>query len=212
MPQGAFATVGEVGALAEGLPAAAVRLVESRPKALAKDSLYQELWPDTFVVDANLSNLISEIRAALGDSAQHPRFVRTLHGFGYAFVADAIVEMPAPDADTAGPGVIAYLRLADGQTLPIRPGETVVGRASDVQARLDFSGISRRHARILLEGQTAVLEDLASKNGTFHRGERVTDPQHLANGDEVAFGSVRAVFHMLSPDRSTDTAHWLDHG
>src|SRR5512145_2481085 len=60
-------------------------LVEARPKAVAKEVLCQALWPDTFVVEANLSNLVGEIRAALADSAHHPRFIRTLHGFGYAF-------------------------------------------------------------------------------------------------------------------------------
>ena len=40
-------------------------LVESRPKALSKDTLYNVLWPDMFVVEANLSNLVGEVRAAL---------------------------------------------------------------------------------------------------------------------------------------------------
>ena len=47
-------------------------LLEARPRALSKDALYGALWPDTFVVEANLSNLIGEIRAALGESAQTP--------------------------------------------------------------------------------------------------------------------------------------------
>ena len=60
-------------------------LVENRPKALSKASLQERLWPDTFVVEANLSNLVGEVRAALGDDAHRPHFVRTVHAFGYAF-------------------------------------------------------------------------------------------------------------------------------
>jgi hypothetical protein len=47
-----------------------------------------------------------------------------------------------------------------------------------------------------------------SKNGTFWHGERVTSSQPLTSGDAVGFGSVRAVFFIASPDRSTETAHW----
>ena len=53
-------------------------LLENRPKALSKASLQERLWPDTFVVEANLSNLVGEVRAALGDDAHRPHFVRTV--------------------------------------------------------------------------------------------------------------------------------------
>jgi DNA-binding winged helix-turn-helix (wHTH) protein len=56
-------------------------LVASRPKALSKMALQERLWPDTFVVEKNLVNLIGEIREALGESSAHPRFVRTVHRF-----------------------------------------------------------------------------------------------------------------------------------
>ena len=60
-------------------------LVTNRPKALSKSDLQQQLWPETFVVEKNLVNLVAEIRAALGDDATHPKFIRTVHRFGYAF-------------------------------------------------------------------------------------------------------------------------------
>src|SRR5262245_2762085 len=63
-------------------------LILDRPKALSKHDLQQRLWPDTFVVEANLSNLVAEIRDALGDNARSPTFVRTAHGFGYAFAGE----------------------------------------------------------------------------------------------------------------------------
>ena len=57
-------------------------LVESRPKALSKSDLQDRLWPGTFVVEKNLTNLVGEIRAALGDAAAHSRFIRTVPRFG----------------------------------------------------------------------------------------------------------------------------------
>ena len=64
-------------------------LVMDRPKVLSKEVLQQRLWPETFVAEANLSNLVAEIREALGDRARSPVFVRTAHGFGYAFCGEA---------------------------------------------------------------------------------------------------------------------------
>jgi DNA-binding winged helix-turn-helix (wHTH) protein len=107
-------------------------LLEARPKALAKEKLNLQLWPDTFVVEANLANLIGEIRAALGDSPRRPRFIRTLHGFGYAFSADVESEQPRPGADELLPHWILW----NGKTLPLRTGENVIGRGPAVQIRL----------------------------------------------------------------------------
>src|SRR6185295_10277535 len=60
-------------------------LVTDRPKALSKSDLQERLWPTTFVVEKNLANLVSEIRDAIGDDPSNPRFIRTVHRFGYAF-------------------------------------------------------------------------------------------------------------------------------
>ena len=60
-------------------------LLEAAPRALSKAELQDRVWPDTFVVEANLQHLIVEIRASLGDDPRHPRYVRTVHRFGYAF-------------------------------------------------------------------------------------------------------------------------------
>src|SRR5215510_7000746 len=78
-----------------------VLLVEAQPRALSKDELQQGLWPSTFVDEANLSVVVAELRSALGDDARQPRYVRTVHGFGYAFAATVlrdrgvITELPA---------------------------------------------------------------------------------------------------------------------
>src|SRR5262245_42178221 len=50
-------------------------LIDNRPRALSKSELHDRIWPNTFVVEANLSNLIGEIRRALGDDPRRPQFV-----------------------------------------------------------------------------------------------------------------------------------------
>jgi Tol biopolymer transport system component/DNA-binding winged helix-turn-helix (wHTH) protein len=76
-------------------------LVLERPKALSKADLQERLWPRTFVAEANLSNLVGEIRAALSDPARAPKFVRTIHGFGYAFCGEAVPLTDSGDAPPA---------------------------------------------------------------------------------------------------------------
>ena len=65
-------------------------LVDACPSALAKSELQDRLWPGTFVVEKNLTNLVGEIREALSDDAAHPRYIRTVHRFGYAFCEPAV--------------------------------------------------------------------------------------------------------------------------
>jgi TolB-like protein/DNA-binding winged helix-turn-helix (wHTH) protein len=74
-------------------------LVTSRPKALSKGDLQNRLWPDTFVVEKNLANLVGEIRQALGESPSDPQFIRTVPRYGYAF-REASLELDAPATQT----------------------------------------------------------------------------------------------------------------
>jgi DNA-binding winged helix-turn-helix (wHTH) protein len=177
-------------------------LVEARPNVLSKAALQEHLWPDTFVAEANLSNLVAEIRHALGDSARLPLFVRTVHGRGYAFCGEATVR-PAADP---GAGGRARCWLEWGrQRFPLTAGAYVIGRDPDVDVRLDASTVSRRHAQLLVTAEQATLEDFGSKNGTFHGDERVTSPIRLADGDAIRIGSLLITFHAHPGSMSTDT-------
>ena len=93
--------------LSEGIRAAGGRSSIERPECSPRASCSRRLWPDTFVAEANLSNLVAEIRDALGDRARSPLFVRTVHGFGYAFCGSV-----DDDAASAGPSVSAHRVLA----------------------------------------------------------------------------------------------------
>src|SRR5688572_26550200 len=66
-------------------------LLAARPNPIAKDDLFVKIWRDTFVADARLASLIKEIRQAIGDDAKAPRYIRTVHRFGYGF-RDAATE------------------------------------------------------------------------------------------------------------------------
>jgi DNA-binding winged helix-turn-helix (wHTH) protein len=175
-------------------------LVLDRPKVLSKAVLQDRLWPGTFVAEANLSNLVAEIREALGDDAHAPQFIRTSHGFGYAFCGNATTAQESRDTPPDRP--TCWLEC-DRRRLPLTVGEHVIGRDPDVEVRLDSSTVSRRHARIVVTAEGAVLEDFGSKNGTFCGDERVTAPVQLADGDTIRIGSLVVTFHALM--MSTDT-------
>jgi DNA-binding winged helix-turn-helix (wHTH) protein len=177
-------------------------LVADRPKVMSKTVLQGRLWPETFVAEANLSNLVGEIRGALGDPPRAPRFIRTAHGFGYAFVADATVQHRSAEASVDQPR--CWIEWSQ-RRFPMSAGTHIVGRDPDVELRLEHSTVSRRHARFIVTASGTTLEDVASKNGTFRAGERVTSPVLLADGEAIRIGSLLLTFRMRAPCGLTDT-------
>ncbi len=174
-------------------------LLEQRPRALAKQEIHERLWPDSFVADSSLARLAAELRSATGDDAKAPRLLRTVHRFGYAFSGDMVV-------DATIPGTASQCRLVWAERhIPLVEGENLLGRASDTRIVIDLARVSRHHARILVEGARAILEDLGSKNGTFLRGKPVTTATELADGDEICIGPAVLVFRTSSGNSTTET-------
>jgi pSer/pThr/pTyr-binding forkhead associated (FHA) protein len=92
------------------------------------------------------------------------------------------------------------LRLfLEDREIALRKGENLLGRLDEGVAWFESPTVSRRHARIVVEGGKASLEDLGSKNGTFLRGERISSPRPLVDGDEILLGQVHMTFRVLPP-------------
>ena len=172
-------------------------LLASRPRVVSGKDLLAFLWPDTFVVRTSVARLVNEVRQALGDDPRQPLFVRTVHRFGYAFAGEAVAEdAPAPPASGC--------RLLWGPlSIPLAPGENLVGRGPEAAVSIPSGKVSRRHARILVAGTRAVLEDLRSRNGTFIGKRRVDAPTTLADGDEITIGPAVLVFVSELPSGPT---------
>jgi len=182
-------------------------LVESRPRALAKSELHDKLWPKTFVSEAALQSLVAEVRSTLADDARHPRFVRTVHGFGYAFVAEAAAEPDVAEAEAEADEDDASHRLYwSKREVTLSKGENVLGRTREVAVWIDSSSVSRRHACITLADGRARLEDLDSKNGTFWRDQRISEPVTLSDGDVIKVGSVRLMYRVYYGGDETETS------
>lgn len=178
-------------------------LLERRPKPLSKAEIYDRLWPKTFVSASSLGRLIAEIRAALADTAQEPKLVRTVHGFGYAF-SGAAIDLADDSSRESAPSLV--LRLIWGaREIELVSGVNVLGRAPGCAVWIEAPGVSRHHARILLAEGSAILEDLGSKNGTYLRGRRIQAPEALCDGDPIALGHALITVRAVRPGGSTET-------
>jgi DNA-binding winged helix-turn-helix (wHTH) protein len=176
-------------------------LIDARPRAVTKDEIHKALWPDTFVAEATLTSLVAELRGAIGDDARTPRLLRTIHGYGYAFIGEISDALPAGrPVDTR-----RYRIIVGDREIALAPGVHIIGRSPDVVIFVDDGGVSRHHARITIGADGATLEDLASKNGTMLNGQAVARPTALADGSMIVVGATALKFRVFAAPTSTET-------
>jgi serine/threonine protein kinase/DNA-binding winged helix-turn-helix (wHTH) protein len=88
-------------------------------EVLTKDELLEAVWPGRYLSETAVAKCVSRIRAVVGDSDQS--VIKTVHGYGYRFVAPVVVEpargLPPP-----------HLGLSAGDHPPLRPGWSLVER------------------------------------------------------------------------------------
>jgi DNA-binding winged helix-turn-helix (wHTH) protein len=178
-------------------------LIDHRPQAVSKQQLFDALWPDTHVLEANLTNLVAELRKALGETGRAGD-IRTVHGFGYAFDGTVAV-LPPLTAEAATPSSSRCWLLIGEREVALNDGDYLLGREPACQVPLLDPSVSRRHARLRIVGEQATLVDLGSKNGTLLNGVPVEGEALLTEGDVLHLGTVRVVFRRFSPSEITRT-------
>ena len=179
-------------------------LIARRPNAVSKEEIHERLWPGTFVTDASVANLVTELRTILGDDAREPRIIRTVHRVGYAFRADVKQVASATGLKEPPLARIACRVLYEGREIHLRDGENVLGREPEAAVWIDDSSVSRHHARIVVGSDGATLEDLGSKNGTKVQGRPVRERARLVDRDVIELGSVPLVFRIYRPTGTTE--------
>lgn len=175
-------------------------LLERRPAAVPKNVLKDRLWPASHVSETILASLVAELRAALADDAHQPRFIRTVHTYGYAFCGTAESSGPpssSPSPSRAGERVCRLVWRDREVTLA--EGENLLGRDRQAVLWIDSATVSRRHARVVVTGGEAVIEDLGSRNGTSVQGQKIQGPVPLADGDRLRLGSATMTFRVFNP-------------
>jgi DNA-binding winged helix-turn-helix (wHTH) protein len=173
-------------------------LMRERPRVVGKTELDETLWPEGHAARGSLGRLVSELREALGDAARHPSCIRTVHAVGYAFCAE--VETVAVTATTQQPQIESFFMVWGSQPLAILQGEQVLGRGLDCDVRIDASGVSRHHARVSVNGGTAAISDLQSKNGTYVNRRRIDAPTPIRDGDEITLGTAVMIVRFPEED------------
>jgi hypothetical protein len=177
-------------------------LLEARPAAVSKADIHEKLWPGIHVSEANLPNLVVELRAALGDDARSPQIIRTVARFGYAFSADARPDRRRADLAGAPPRLV-YRLVWGRREVALDPGENLIGRERDAVVWIDDESVSRRHARILITDEGATIEDLGSKNGTSVGDGKIGRPTRLTEKDVIRIGPATMRLRILRRTGST---------
>jgi DNA-binding winged helix-turn-helix (wHTH) protein len=173
-----------------------IALVTDAPRVLSKNELHQRVWPGTFVSDATLVGLIKELRRALDGGDEKVSSIRTVNRVGYAFARSVEHERPG--------GQVCHWLVVSGRHIVLKPGENRIGRDPASPVWLDSGGVSRHHARIVVAGSEATIEDLGSKNGTVVRSTPVAAALKLVDGDVVELGPVSIIYRCSTSGLSTE--------
>jgi predicted component of type VI protein secretion system len=88
------------------------------------------------------------------------------------------------------------------QELDLTLGVTTIGRSVDCHVTLDDALASRRHARIVVGADRALIEDTGSRNGVVVNGTPIRSQTRLRDGDRVRVGTTEFVFCKLAAGES----------
>jgi DNA-binding winged helix-turn-helix (wHTH) protein len=172
-------------------------------RLLTREEITERVWPDVAVTDDAVRFQVAELRKALGDGGGSDAFIRTIRREGYRWEATVkpAADRPVRSADPSGAVPLRHrFRLVlETREVQLVEGDNVVGRDPDAALWIDHPSVSRRHARIVVAGGKAMVEDLESKNGTFLNGRSIDKRVALADGDELRIGRETMVFRLVSP-------------
>lgn len=119
---------------------------------------------------------------------RHMDVITVTDGTDLVFLASGVIRLPTTQVQCS-------LEWLDGPTggliQTLAPGEITFGRGSEATVRIDHQGISRVHARLMVEADRVTLEDLQSPNGTSVNGRRITGTVALHDGDEFELATVQ---------------------
>jgi DNA-binding winged helix-turn-helix (wHTH) protein len=180
-----------------------VHLTAQAGELVSKRELIDSVWQVEVISDGTLTRAVALLRKALGDDARNPRYIETIPKRGYRFIAPVdrsnLAPTPAPAAATR------FVLEAPDSDIPLSEGENLIGRDPEATIRIDIGGVSRRHAKIVIDGPDVTIEDVGSKNGTYLRGRRIQKPKRLVHGDEIRIGHKVARFRFVVESPVTDT-------
>jgi DNA-binding winged helix-turn-helix (wHTH) protein/tetratricopeptide (TPR) repeat protein len=159
-------------------------LVRHRDRVVPKDELLDRVWADVFTTDAVLKQAVSQIRRALGDTPDAPRYVQTFHARGYRFIAPVGVQPARQDearadglghaADTPGGDGAAGDASARGVADAQPNYDLLVGRETELSMlRAEYGrALAGGGQPVIVKGEPGIGKtQLARHFGRWVRGE-----------------------------------------
>jgi DNA-binding winged helix-turn-helix (wHTH) protein len=169
-------------------------LLEQRPRPVSRADLLRALWKAGEGSEGELAALMLELKGAIEAKGQDEPFLRSSGAEGYAFSGLAREDR----RPTVRGGGYKYRLVWDDREIPLAEGQNLIGRDYDALVRIDSPKASRRHARITISGEQAILEDLGSRNGTSCNDAPIKEPAALADGDRIGIGPFLLIFKSLT--------------
>lgn len=158
-------------------------LARNRDRVVTKQELLEELWEEKFVSESALTRVIRDARKALGDSSAEPRYIRTIYGKGFLFVAEVDSE------EAASPPATTWARAPSSRpSIAVLPFEDL---SSDRSQAHFCEGLADEIINALVRIDSI---DVLSRKSSFEAARREADPSaagRLLGVSSVLEGSVR---------------------
>jgi DNA-binding winged helix-turn-helix (wHTH) protein len=197
-------------------------LVEHHERFVAKDEILEKVWDGRIVTDAAIASRIKSARKALGDDGKAQRFIRTVHGQGFRFVADVRIEragspsVQATAASTAsGAGRDSVERPSDADSRPsiaVLPFHLIgdPGTYASIADALPHELISElARLRWLVVTARGSSFRLRAPNPDVLEVGRLLDVKYCLSGVVTVFGRELSVMVELA-DTKTGEVIWAD--
>ena len=163
-------------------------LLEHHTRVVSKDELLEQFWPQQFVSEVTVNQRVMAVRKALGDNGRVQRYIKTVHGRGYRFVADVtLAESPLVAPSPTAAMAMVPPAPPGFTTLPPRLPGTFVGREAALEA-LQQDVLTALHGErqvVFLAGEAgigkttlvdALVTDLAATTDVVGRTRSVYRP------------------------------------
>ena len=200
-------------------------LVRNRGRVLTKDEILQEVWPDTFVEEVNLAVNVSALRKVLGEGPQEGRYIATVPGRGYRFVAQvsaSVSQQRQPDSYGANPAnlspdiSIGHLDQTESNAAAISPSPISAGDrrkkhfwivAASIVVILIVAGLSFKFRRPRLSPGLTAQDSILLADFENTTGDALLDDT-LKEGAAVSLGQ-SPFLNLVANDRVRETLRFM---
>lgn len=209
-------------------------LLTERPgQIVTREEIRHCLWgKNTFVdFDRGINFCVNQIRAALGDDAENPRYIETLPRHGYRFIASSTITRPTRHASLFAPPPIVQTPVSGGQPKMEAQGSAEFHSRADIHVvplPVPRRRLIKKTALLIIAGLSAIAILAVGVIFYVHRSPKLTEKDTLvladfnnATGDPVFGDALRQALavelgqspflNVLSDKRTSETLHLMGH-